>query len=65
MLKNQGKIPDIAYDGIVSKGGSLQDEEHMICLQNNGDANFVYLDAANDFEGFTSDATPFDCTLEK
>lgn len=65
MLKNRGKIPDIAYDGILSKGGSLQDEEHMICLQNNGDANFVYLDASNDFEGFTNDTTPFDCTLEK
>ena len=63
MLKNRGKIPDIAYDGILSKGGALQDEEHMICLQKNGDANFVYLDAANDFEGFTNDSSPFDCTL--
>lgn len=63
MFKNKGKIPDIAYDGIYSTGGSLQDEDHIICLQNNGEVNFVYLDASHDFEGFTNDVSPFDCSL--
>ena len=63
LFKNKGDIPDIAYDGIFSPGGSLQDEEHKICMQNNGEARFVYLDAAHDFEGFTNDRSPFDCQL--
>ena len=63
MYKNSGKIPDIAYDGIFAPGGSLQDEEHKLCLRNNGAAHFVYLDAAHDFEGMTNDQSPFDCRL--
>ena len=63
LFKNKGNIPDIAYDGIFSPGGSLQDEEHKICMQNNGEARFVYLDATHDFEGFTNDRSPFDCQL--
>ena len=63
MYKNSGKIPDIAYDGIFAPGGSLQDDEHKLCLQNNGAAQFVYLDAAHDFEGMTNDQSPFDCRL--
>ncbi|MEN8852892.1 MAG: parallel beta-helix domain-containing protein, partial [Candidatus Arcticimaribacter sp.] len=51
LVKNSGNIPDIAYDGIFAPGGSLQDEEHKLCIQNNGEASFVYLDAAHDFEG--------------
>jgi hypothetical protein len=62
-VKNSANIPDIAYDGIFAPGGSLQDEEHKICIQNNGEASFVYLDAGHDFEGFTNDQSPFDCTL--
>ena len=63
LYKNSGKIPDIAYDGIFAPGGSLQDEDHKLCMQNNGDARFVYLDASHDFEGLTNDKSPFDCTL--
>ena len=49
VVKNSANIPDIAYDGIFAPGGSLQDEEHKICIQNNGEASFVYLDAGHDF----------------
>ena len=63
LVKNRGNIPDIAYDGIFAPGGSLQDEDHKLCIQNNGDTSFVYLDAAHDFEGFTNDQSPFDCSL--
>ncbi|MGB2403862.1 MAG: parallel beta-helix domain-containing protein [Flavobacteriaceae bacterium] len=63
LMKNSASIPDIVYDGILAEGGSLQDDEHKLCLQNNGEASFVYLDAANDLEGFTQDQTPFNCTL--
>lgn len=63
LLKNAATIPDIAYDGIIDNEGSLQDEQHRLCLENNGDVNFVYLDAANEFEGFTNDKTPFNCDM--
>ena len=63
ILKNSGAIPDIAYDGIFASGGSLQDEEHKLCIQNNGEVSFVYLDAGHDFEGFTNDQSPFDCSI--
>lgn len=63
LLKNKAKIPDIAYDGILPKGASLQDAEHIVCIQNNTNSSFVYLDAGNDFNGFSSDLNPFDCSL--
>ncbi len=44
------KIPDIAYDGILSEGANLQDSEHKICIKDNGVFNFVFMDAANDFQ---------------
>jgi len=65
LLKNKASIPDIAYDGIISPDGSLQDDEHRLCVLNNSNASFVYLDASHDFEGFTSDRTPFDCKLNE
>ena len=64
LFKNKGNIPDIAYDGIFAPGGSLQDEDHKLCIQNNNTASFVYLDAAHDFEGFTNDQSPFDCLIK-
>ena len=65
LLKNKASIPDIAYDGIISPDGSLQDDEHRLCVRNNSNASFVYLDASHDFEGFTSDRTPFECKLNE
>lgn len=64
LLKNKANIPDIAYDGILPNGATLQDAEHVVCLQNNPDVNFVYLDAGNDFNDFSSDQTVFDCRLD-
>ena len=63
LLKNKMSIPDIVYDGIISPEGSLQDNEHRLCIRDNANASFVYLDASHDFEGFTTDSTPFDCKL--
>lgn len=63
LLKNSATIPDIAYDGMIDKEGSLQDDEHRLCIENNGDASFVFLDASNEFEGFTNDTSPFNCDI--
>ena len=61
LLKNKAVIPDIVYDGILPAGATLQDDQHKICLQENGKVNFVYMDAAHDFEDFSNDLTPFNC----
>ncbi len=63
IVKNSAIIPDIAYDGMIDPSGELQDDQHKLCIQKNGEIHFVYLDAANEFEGFTNDLTLFDCTL--
>ena len=57
------KIPDIAYDGILPEGANLQDSEHKICLRDNGALNFVFMDAANDFENFSNEVSPYLCIL--
>jgi hypothetical protein len=57
------RIPDIAYDGILPKGTELQAPSVKICIQNNENAQFVFLDAANDFESFSNDSTPFNCSV--
>ena len=64
LFKNGASIPDIAYDGILPKGKNLQDPELKICIQNNGDASFAYLDAEHDFEAFSNDLRPFDCSIK-
>lgn len=63
-FKNGFKIPDIAYDGIIAEDGELQDQAHLICLKNNEGASFAFLDASNDFEGFTTDVNMFECEGE-
>jgi parallel beta-helix repeat protein len=63
MIKNSATIPDIAYDGIIEEGGTLQDKEHRLCIQNNTNSKFVYLDAGNEYENFSSNLKPFDCSL--
>lgn len=61
-------IPDLIFDGISDPAKS--DElgqllpEFAICMQGNGDADFGYLDAANDFEGAHVDASLHDCAHE-
>ncbi len=51
-------IPDILWDGVVSDTAS---PENIICISSNGDASFANMDAANDFENSSTDATPFTC----
>lgn len=55
------KVPDIIFDGIVdnSKKGV-----QPLCLQNNKNATFANLDAANDFKQVSRNASPYICTLD-
>ena len=64
LLKNKRIIPDVVHDGILPKGAKLQDDQHKICLEDNGEINFVYMDAANEFENFSNDLEPFNCKLK-
>jgi len=63
-IKNGAQIPDLAYDGILPQGIKLQDPQVRLCIQNNGEASFVFLDAENDFENFSNDLQPFNCKLK-
>lgn len=49
-------LPDFAMDGIFPP-----DKEFVMCLSNNGEFNFANIDAENDFEGRTTDWSPYDC----
>lgn len=62
-LKNKVQIPDIVYDGILPEGSKLQGQINKLCLRKNGNINFVYLDAANDFKAFSNDQDIFTCSL--
>ncbi|MFN7996761.1 MAG: parallel beta-helix domain-containing protein [Bryobacteraceae bacterium] len=59
-------LPAILFDGVVNPkklvGKSLPDELR-ICIQNNGDANFLNYDAANRFKHLDHDLKPFNCSL--
>jgi len=67
-MKNGFKIPDVAYDFILAEDYYLKNNtmnpEYEICVKNNGDINFVVLDAANDFEKFSNDLGPYDCEIQ-
>jgi parallel beta-helix repeat protein len=68
-------VPDIVYDGMpdpqfVDSDGNILDG-YNLCIQNNGDAEFVNLEIDKHFETwyspfitkFSQDRTPFDCEL--
>ena len=59
LFKNKATIPDIVYDGIPPDGVSLQDNEHKICIGDNGTFNFVFMDASHDFDSFSKDVSPY------
>lgn len=63
LFKNGGSIPDIAYDGILPNGAQLSDPDFKICIRDNNEASFAYLDASNEFDGFSNDLSPFDCII--
>lgn len=52
-------VPDIVWDGTVVTGSTAQD---VLCLQANGAAGFVNLDAPNGFAAPSFDASGHDCT---
>ena len=58
-------IPDIIYDGIVDpqiiKNRSIKNEK-KICIKNNINADFVNLDAENNFNNMSQDISPHDCS---
>ncbi len=61
-------IPDIIFDGfydpavVDAKNGVAP--ENRICIRNNGDAKFANVDGPNGFKNVTTDAKPYDCSLE-
>ncbi|PWJ44901.1 parallel beta-helix domain-containing protein [Sediminitomix flava] len=66
LVKLGMEIPDIIVDGILPE--NYLDEngkilpQYRFCIENNGEALFVSLDAANDFENFTTDGSDYTCS---
>lgn len=59
------KVPHIVYDGIVDtkniENGQIKPESR-ICIQNNQNATFVNIDAANNFKNVSRDIAAYNCT---
>jgi len=68
VMKNKLQIPDIAYDAILPSNYLLENNtpnpDYKICVKNNGEINFVAMDAANDFEKFSNDLNDYKCDVE-
>jgi parallel beta-helix repeat protein len=56
-------LGDILYDGIVDAKNPNAREDSKICVQNNGGATFLNLDAGNDFKHASRDLAPYDCSF--
>ena len=59
-------IPDIIFDGIIDEkilDNGQKINPHNICIENNGNATFLNLDASNEFENISMDASDFECIL--
>ena len=58
-------IPDIIYDGIIdseiTKNGNVINE-YRICIKNNKNADFVNLNAGNNFNDMSQDLSQHDCS---
>lgn len=61
-LKFGKKKPDIIYDGIVDKNKTNNKSD--ICIQNNGDASFANLDAANKFKNLNRNIGLYNCACD-
>lgn len=59
---SEGAFPDIIWDGIVN--AELDGEQSVICVQN-GDAELLNIDAANEFANPEVNMSKHDCTVEK
>jgi len=57
-LKFFNNVPDIIFDGILDEKNYIP-----ICIDNNINATFLNLDAANNFDNLTVDSEQFECTL--
>lgn len=61
-LKMGKNVPHIIFDGILDKE-LPKNNGHQICIHNNKDESFFYMDAANGFKNKSRDITPFTCKL--
>ena len=59
-------MPAILFDGIVNPqklAGKRLPDDLRICIQNNGDANFMNYDAGGHFKHISRDLKPYNCSL--
>ncbi|MFT7588072.1 MAG: parallel beta-helix repeat protein [Limisphaerales bacterium] len=55
----EGNTPQLIIDGIFNPG-----EETKYCFYENGTIQFANIDAANNFQSPSTDASSFDCTID-
>ena len=62
-------LPDIIYDGYLDPEAVGPDgkytTENKICIRNNGDINFVNVDAPNEFANISTELSEHDCSTTK
>ena len=58
-------IPDIIFDGIIDNENIGQNDYTPICINNNINATFLNLDAANHFENLSMKSDEFECILPR
>ena len=56
-------LGDIIYDGIVDAKNPNAKEDSRICVQNNGGATFLNLDAGNNAKHYSRDLAPYNCSF--
>lgn len=56
------QMPDLAWDGAVDAGKDDADGRLNLCIRNNGDADFINLDALNLGVAKSTDLAPHDCS---
>jgi hypothetical protein len=59
-------MPAILFDGILNPqklAGKRLPDDLRICIQNNGDANFMNYDAGGHFKHVSRDLSPYNCSL--
>jgi parallel beta-helix repeat protein len=56
------QMPDLAWDGTVDTGKDNADGRLNLCIRDNGDADFINLDAVNLGVDKSTDLAPHDCS---
>jgi parallel beta-helix repeat protein len=59
-----GPIPQILWDGYTNPAWDADIDEYTHCIVNNGDADFINCDWENQFEDYSTDASPHNCTRD-